>query len=287
MMKNKNFAALIISHGRAGRVQTEKTLRRLGYTGKTYIIVDDEDKEVPEYKKEYGDSVIVFSKDEARKYCDPMDNFNDRRTPLYARNMIWNIAKELGLDYFVEFDDDYGDFFFKYDKDKVFRSRIPCDKNLDDIFDVMIDFLRTTPTTCIAFAQGGDFIGGPKGLFGKKIFLRRKVMNSFFCKVSDPFDFFGIFNDDVNAYIRNGNVGKIFFTTNIFSLNQGQTQQNAGGITEMYLDYGTYVKSFYSCMIHPTCARIHVLGTNHPRLHHSIKWNLAVPKIIEEKYKKK
>ena len=54
----------------------------------------------------------------------------------------------------------------------------------------------------------------------------------------------------------------------------------------MYLDSGTYVKSFYTVMYAPACACIRMMGTKHRRLHHSINWNAAVPKIISEQFKK-
>lgn len=286
MMKNDNFCAFILSHGRADNVRTYDTLRKHGYTGKIYLIVDDEDKSIDEYRNNFGDKVIVFSKDEASQYCDPMDNFHDRRTPLFARNYLWQIARRVGVKNFIELDDDYTEFIFKYDKDKVYISRIPI-TNLDAVFDCMVDFLNSTPTTCIAMAQGGDYIGGPNGMFGKKIFLRRKVMNTFVCDVDKPFYFRGIFNDDVNAYIFSGNIGMLMFSTNIICVQQPQTQQNAGGITETYKKYGTYVKSFYSVMLKPSFARISVIGNTDMRIHHSIKWKYAVPKLIDEKFKKK
>ena len=40
MMKTKNFAVFILSHGRANNVITIKTLRDVGYTGKIYIIIN-------------------------------------------------------------------------------------------------------------------------------------------------------------------------------------------------------------------------------------------------------
>ena len=50
MKANKNIAVFILSHGRPYNVITYKTLRKSGYTGKIYIIVDDEDKTINEYK---------------------------------------------------------------------------------------------------------------------------------------------------------------------------------------------------------------------------------------------
>lgn len=39
-----DFCAFILTHGRPGKVLTYRTLRRAGYTGKIFIVVDDEDK---------------------------------------------------------------------------------------------------------------------------------------------------------------------------------------------------------------------------------------------------
>lgn len=286
MMKNSDFACFILSHGRADNVKTYDTLRRQGYTGRIYIVVDDEDKEVGEYIKRYGkDEVIVFEKEEAARITDPMDNFHDRRTPLFARNAMWWIAEKVGVKYFLELDDDYSEVIFKFDRELRWCGGL-TPNNFDAIFDVIIDFLRATPTTVIALAQGGDFIGGPGGYFGKKIFLRRKTMNAFFCTTERPFYFYGTMNDDVNGYLRNGNIGILHFTNNMLCVQQGATQQNKGGITELYLDKGTYWKSFYSIMMSPSAVKISTLGPSDPRIHHRITWKYAVPKIIDEKWKK-
>ena len=137
-------------------------------------------------------------------------------------------------------------------------------------------------------AQNGDFIGGRQSDFGSKIYLKRKAMNSFFCKTDSPCYFRGTFNEDVNSYTTYGNRGKLYFTHNIVSLHQGQTQSNAGGITEAYKKFGTYVKAFYTVMSAPSCTKVALMG-NTPetkRIHHKIRWNEAVPKILDEKWKK-
>ena len=46
MKLNKNYAVFILSHGRPDNVITYQTLRKCGYTGRIFIIVDDEDKMV-------------------------------------------------------------------------------------------------------------------------------------------------------------------------------------------------------------------------------------------------
>ncbi|EFI4081186.1 TPA: hypothetical protein J5F60_004390 [Escherichia coli] len=39
-----DFCVFILTHGRPDKVLTYRTLRRAGYTGKIFIVVDDEDK---------------------------------------------------------------------------------------------------------------------------------------------------------------------------------------------------------------------------------------------------
>ena len=68
-MRNSNFVAFILTHGRPDRVLTYDKLRKHGYTGKIYIVCDDEDKTLPEYRKRFGD-VLVFSKAEIAKTFD-------------------------------------------------------------------------------------------------------------------------------------------------------------------------------------------------------------------------
>lgn len=113
----------------------------------------------------------------------------------------------------------------------------------------------------------------------------RKCMNSFFCSVEKKFTFLGRVNEDVNTYTRLGQIGDLFFTYVPCSLNQKQTQSNKGGMSDLYLDSGTYVKSFYSVIFSPSCVSIAMMGDKHKRIHHNISWDNCVPKILNEKYK--
>ena len=111
-------------------------------------------------------------------------------------------------------------------------------------------------------------------------------MNSFFCKTDRRFEFIGSINEDVNAYVTLGQKGDLFFTVAEASLDQQDTQQNKGGLTDIYLDLGTYIKSFYSVVCSPSCVRVISMGCTHRRIHHKINWNNCCPKIIDKKYKR-
>lgn len=286
MLADKNAAVFILSHGRPDNVITYRTLRRQGYTGRIFIICDDGDKTIDKYHENFGDEVIVFSKDDYEDKFDIMDNFGNNKVIVYARNACYDIARELKLDYFFEYEDDYTGFNFRYPEKQQLKAKA-C-KNLDGILDAMIDCLVETNVNTIAFAQGGDFIQGLKSLENNT--FKRKAMNSFVFKVNeDPKDdilFIGRMNDDVNTYLTQGKVGKLFFQITNVCLIQLLTQSNKGGNTEIYKSMGTYTKSFYSVMAAPSCCKISLMGNKNKRIHHQISWKHAVPKILNEKYKK-
>jgi hypothetical protein len=279
-----DFAAFILTHGRPDNVKTYEQLRKQGYTGRIVIVVDDTDAKVNEYRERYGDEVFVFDKKAIAKKTDSGDNFDDLGSVVYARNACFEIAESLGILYFVQLDDDYNEFNFRFCDELKWVTRDISSRNLDHVFGAFLSFLLSTPTNTIAMAQGGDFIGGRAGRYGSEITLRRKAMNSFFCETSRRFWFLGRFNDDVNTYTLGGPVGRLFFTHNQIALNQVQTQASDGGMTEAYLASGTYVKSFYTVMMHPSGASVRMMNSrSNPRLHHSIAWNNTTPMIIREK----
>lgn len=102
-----DFAVFILTHGRADNVETMKALKKGGYTGKWYMIIDNEDKMADQYRKNYGaEHIVMFDKQAAYNRADTMDNFNNHRAIIYARNESFGIAKDLGLKYFLMLDDD-------------------------------------------------------------------------------------------------------------------------------------------------------------------------------------
>lgn len=280
-----DFVTLILTHGRPGKVITYETLRRSGYTGRIILVVDDLDKTKDEYLDKFGSEVVVFDKKKSALETDSGDNFQTFRGVVYARNAAFGIAKELGFKYFIALDDDYRHFQFRFNKNFNYKPRV-C-KNLDAVFSAMVSYMESTQISSIAMSQGGDFIGGDGNQNAKSIHLTRKCMNSFVCSVDRPFKFMGRINEDVNAYMAPASRGLLFFTTNQISLEQIQTQSNSGGLTEIYLDMGTYVKSFYSVIYMPSAAKVKVLkDRDNSRLHHHVAWNNTVPKIIRQEFKK-
>lgn len=282
-MTENDYCVFIPTYKRANNVITYKTLRDGGYNGKIYLVVDDKDPELEEYKKNYKDRVLVFSKDEIAKRIDVCDNFPEKNSVIYARNKIPELAKDVGVKYYLVLDDDYNRISYRRCYGHILRTFKVI--HLGDIILACFNYLEKSPLIdCFCWAQGGDFIGGADSF--EAIGGKRKIMNSFFCKTDKPFAWKARMNDDVSTNLYNGQRGKLFFTINDVSVKQADTQTSSGGLTDMYLDLGTYIKSFYSIIVSPNCCKISTLGNNDLRIHHKILWNKSCPKLIRERYKK-
>lgn len=230
-MRNKDFVVFILSHGRANNIYTIKALKKWNYTGDWYIICDNEDKTIEQYYENFGkDRVIVFDKLAISKTFDTFDLSDDRKTIVYARNVCFDIAKKLGYRYFLELDDDYKEFQFRFPENNKLKLVYPL--SLDDVFDAMLDYYKSINCLSLAFAQGGDFIGGLESRYSQKVL--RKAMNTFFCDVQRPFTFIGRINEDVNTYCLLGSKGELFLTITDMMINQADTQINSGGMSDVY-----------------------------------------------------
>lgn len=286
-MRN-DFCAMILTHGRPANVWTDGTLRRHGYTGPIRYVVDDQDPTRDEYLERFGDEVIVFSKQEAAAQTDRGDNFPGLDVVVFARNICFEIARDQGFRFFVQLDDDYTGFYYRFGADG--RYGVWKLSPIDWLFSAMCDYLAATPFASVALSQGGDHIGG--GESQKTIRSKRKAMNSFVCDVESPFRFHGRINEDVSTTVVEQRRGVPFLTLMAAQLNQATTQSRAGGLTEPYLRQGTYVKSFYSVLYAPSCVTIFAMGDprirgrGYRRLHHRVNWNAAAPRIVREIHRK-
>lgn len=274
-MVNNDFAVFILTHGRPDNVKTYSTLRKCGYTGDIFLIVDNEDNNLEKYQKNYGTEYVkVFDKKAMADSVDEGNNFDNRKVIIHARNACFQIAKEIGRRYFVQLDDDYYYFGYRYAAGaKIIR-------DLDAVFNIVLNFYKSVNIKSIAFSQGGDHIGGFSG-----IKLKRKCMNSFFCSTDRPFQFVGSINEDVNTYTTLGHRGELFFTFTNLQLDQKDTQTNSGGMSDEYALSGTYVKSMHTVLMHPSGAKASMMNSKNPRIHHSINWGATAPMIIDERYK--
>lgn len=282
-MANK-YAIFILTYKRPNKQMTLRTLEKSGYTGKTYLICDTGDPTLPEYKEKYGDMVKTFDKKKALKKFDLMTNAPKFNAVVFARNALYDIARKMGLDYVVVMDDDYSVFYLSVDETCFYkRSKVT---NMDRLIRAHLRFLKSAKLSTLAFAQGGDFVGGWNGTIPNDNFRPlRKAMNVFFLDVNRPVQYNGVINEDSTMGVDVARRGGIVLTNTLIQLEQGNTQEIEGGLTDIYKDDGTYQKSFYTLMASPSSTKV-MYQKAVGRVHHFINGNKAYPKIISDEHKK-
>lgn len=279
-----DFAVMLLTHGRADNVKTIRALEECGYTGNVFIVIDDEDGEAEKYQKRYGDKVRAFCKSEWAGRIDDGDNSGDTRAVVYARAACVDIARQEGIKWIVQLDDDYTAFYYKNDASNRYCSKKI--RKLDAVWSAMLDFAERANVACLAMSQEGDHIGGPNSVYNKTIRTKRKAMNSMFMRVDRPVSYVGKVNEDATMATLESLRGRLVLTLMGLSLSQGVTQQNKGGLTDIYKDQGTYVKSMYSVLYAPACVKVKNMVVGEKRLHHIVDYDRCCPKIIRENHRK-
>lgn len=273
---------LILSNRRPDNVKTVKMLEKYGYHGEWRIVIDDQDPTAGEYERRYGDRVIVFDKGAYAEKTQTLTPKSD--TPMnvvvYARNACPDISQQLGWDCFIELDDDYDRVEYRWIEGGKLKTSYLLD--LDWLFSEMVETVKNGGLDAFGIAQGGDFIGGVKSTGATQKFLR-KIMNVYCFPSDTKIRFTGYLNEDLTMSVLEGMKGAKILTCTEFEVHQTKTQKAKGGLTEEYLRHGTYAKSMCSRIVCPSCVSIRKMGDKHMRIHHNVKWNNAVPKIIRER----
>lgn len=286
----RQYGVFILSHGRPDKQLTYATLRREGYTGPIRIVCDDEDDTVPQYEKNFPGEVLVFNKVKEIARTETFYNKPYHKAVIYARGTLYDFSRQLGWTHFIMMDDDYYHIYFKwnhyYKEVGLTRFKGMEAQRLDELFDATFDLLACSPASTISFAQGGDTLGGSSGKAGTK-YAGRKAMNSHFVDVSKPLTFRSFVNEDVNLYAEFP-FNRFIFQTNRVSVDPAHTQQLKGGATDMYLAFGTYVKSFMSVIANPSAVKVQFMqnGKQQGRLHHLVKTKNAAPELVSGRWKK-
>lgn len=279
-MESKDFAVFILSHGRANTITTYKALRDGGYTGRTYVVIDNEDDQEELYRQKFGDDIIQFDKRDYLEKTDLGDLDTDRRIGVFARNFIQDEAKRLGYKFHLQLDDDVHGFTYRFAQGKVLRA-LHC-SHLDEVFSGMVEYMKETPITSLSFALSAYNMGGVDGSI--KEGMTRKTMTTFLMRADDVQYFHMRMNDDITTSLINGMRGKLYYSYLPIEVEVDKTQVKAGGMTDIYQKNGTYRKSFYSVMCCPSCVKVSAMGITDYRIHHTISWNNAVPKLLSERW---
>lgn len=277
-----DFAVVILSYGRP-ECSTYHKLRDIGYTGKIYIILSDDDSTIDEYFKRYNKDILhVFHKDSFIE--DTEDNFDGPDSVvLYARNECLRLVKKLGLSYFCMMDDDLS--YIKgrpYKGDKITTYSI---KNLDYVFEKYIEFIESSNISGVSFGFLNSYIGGN----WKVKRVDRNIYAIYILKVDDYIPFRGRYLEDVTFNDLNCVNDRVFLqipiVQNVYKVynSKNRLKQN-GGNQDSYRKFNDYVMKFYALMSNPSNLKLVIESKDCVSFKKS--YNSMYPMIIEEKYKK-
>lgn len=267
----------IISKGRP-QCKTAETLTRLKFPGKWFIVCGNNDETLEEYKRRWGDKVIVFDWFDEVKKTDFLDNFGYEKMASGAcpvRNAVIKLSTAKGEARHWQFDDDYPGFAIYVHSLK--KNRIIKDGNV--LFNAMHKI-----------AQFGDKANLPNvGFCLTAICLpqnafcyQHRVFNAHNISNTNPQIWRGRLNDDTINAIEIMRKGRISFSFNFLSMNSPQTQKESGGLTKLYREQGTARKSAYVILLNPLSGRIVI---KFGRYHHKVGWAKITSKIIREKWR--
>lgn len=279
-----NFAVFILTHGRPKKQLTYNSLRKQGYTGKIYFVVDDLDETVDEYILNYGEeNVIIFNKREIAKKTDSFYNYEKLNAVVYARNVCFEIAEKLGLEYFLNCDDDIMNFNYRLiDNNKMQCVKI---KQFDNVFNFLIDFMKNSNTELMSISENGIYFGGinERTLRG----INTNYTHFFLFNTKSKIRFRCFWFEDVIASIDVQRLGKrAICTTYIDELLHDRTE---GGMKDDYDICGSNDNLIVTNVLisNPDCVKLYV-RTKKDKLQYSLRiaWKNAKVKLISDKYRK-
>jgi hypothetical protein len=272
----------IPSYHRSDNLKTVNYFLKIGWENKNiHVFIDDETDDIDLYKNESnkkGFNLHIFNMNEARQKFDYVHRPSvSRRSAGQARNMFYDIAKSLNIDFYIVQDDDTNAYEIKY------MGKYRRLANFEDIFNVfegIKEFMLRQQLGIFGISQTGDAIGGTN----KKL-LRNKVMNTTFINTNfiyrgekgvqdnDTSQFVGIMNEGLFM----GSLGDGLF------LKQTPSAKAKGGLTDLYNECKLLNKSLVCVIQFPSAIHAEKQEKNGGRLHHNIKSRYLYPKLIKTK----
>jgi len=278
-----NYAVLICTHGRPYAQHTLNTLRRCGYTGKIYLILDNEDETYPEYhtNKDYTD-IWVFDK---QFYINEIDTGvlePKRKAILYAKSACESIATmHLGLDAFVIADDDITGFRYRYEDGNSLRS-LPITQNMDEIIYSYMSYILDAGICATSFGNDRMYIGGKISDERKSEF--RAPYNFVFRNSHIPFSWVSEMYEDTISPILENQRGHYTIQLPIVKYDMKELVAGAdGGMSETYSQMPIYERIFQVIKYSPTSTKFVV---SNGKITNSILREHTYPKLVSSSYKK-
>ena len=269
----------IISKGRPW-CRTAKLLESLGYP-EWFIVCGTNDETLPEYKKRWGNKVLVFDWKKETETTDTLDNFGFESMPSGAtpvRNATIRISQQRGEKRHWQFDDDYRAFYL-YNKQKNKFERIRDGKTLYNEMNVISSFADKANLPNAGFCLTNASFPDSACTVEPRVFNMHNLP-------SDPekAQFWrGRMNDDLINAIEVLQKGGREFAFKFLATNMVPSQSEKGGLTDIYKEIGTVRKTAYAVLIAPGAVKLVI---RFGRYHHRVNWDTLKSCVISEKFRR-
>lgn len=272
----------IISKGRPDCL-TAQTLTKLNYPGDWFIVCGTNDETLELYKKRWGESrIIVFDWYEQIKETDTLDNFGFEKMASGAspvRNATIEISRRRGEKRHWQLDDDYRSFWLT-DTDCIHKTKIEDGAKLQWWMCRIAKFAEQCNIPNCGFALGTIESAPENALnLGTRVFNAHNQSSTGLAT-----RWRSRLNDDLINAIETHRLGqKTEFTFLFLCLTMPPSQQEEGGLSDIYRAEGTVRKSAYPILLAPNATRLII---KFGRYHHKVDWKKIRAKIISEKWAK-
>lgn len=275
---------LIPSYHRPSRIKTAKYLASIDYDmSKVHVVIDSEADDKSEYENscaELGCNLHVFDMDEARKRYDYVHRASEsRRSAGQARNMFYEIAKEIGISQYIVMDDDTEQFQFRIKGVHVNGEKAKAKaKAVIAGFDMVADFQKRHNIGLFGMCQCGDCYGN---IYPR--LMRWKVMNTTFYDTRFIYrGERGVQDDDTSQFVTALNEG--MFTgsiTDCVILQQTISATQKGGLTDLYNECKLLNKALVCVIQFPSAIVAEKQKMNGGRVHHRINNRYLAPRLLK------
>lgn len=270
----------IPSYHRPKNLKTVKYFVKIGWNcKKIHVFLDSEADDKAEYEEaanSLGFNLHVFNMKEAQERYDYVHRPSvSKRSAGQARNMFYDKAKELKIDFYMVQDDDTSNYQIKC-KGKYLR--MACFEDVFKTFEAIKKFMYKRKIGLFGVSQTGDFFGGEN----KKL-LRKKVMNTTFVLTEYIYrGERGVQDNDTSQFVGIMNQG--LFTGSLgdgLVLQQTQSAKQEGGLTDLYNECKLLNKSMVCPIQFPSSIHAEKQQKNGGRVHHNIKSRFLYPMLIK------
>lgn len=270
----------IPSYHRWNNLKTVKFYLKIGWSANNiHVFIDDEADDIEEYKaitSKLNVNLHIFNMTEARSRFDYVHRPSiSRRSAGQARNMFYDFAKKMGIEFYMVQDDDTSSYQVKVKGKYV---RMATFEDVFNVFEYIKDFMYKRNIGLFGLSQTGDIIGGES-----RYLFRPKVMNTTFVYTKYIYrGEKGVQDDDTSQFVGIMNLG--LFTGSVgdgLILQQQPSAKAKGGLTDLYNECKLLNKALVVPIQYPSLAIAERQKMNGGRLHHRIRYRYLFPKILK------